>query len=50
MTRYIVKKLLLMIPLLFLISIILFTLISMLPGDAVMSMISDSGDIDYIEH
>lgn len=37
------------IPLLFLISVILFVLISMLPGDAVLSMIGDSGDIAYID-
>jgi peptide/nickel transport system permease protein len=49
MWRQIMTKFFMMIPLLFLISIILFVLISMLPGDAVMSMIGDTGDIAYIE-
>lgn len=49
MLRQVIRKLLMVIPLLFLISVILFVLISMLPGDAVLSMIGDSGDIAYID-
>lgn len=49
MFQKILSKLFMMVPLLFLISLILFALISMLPGDAVLSMIGDSGDIEYIE-
>jgi peptide/nickel transport system permease protein len=49
MFQKILSKLFMIVPLLFLISLILFVLISMLPGDAVLSMIGDSGDIEYIE-
>ncbi len=49
MFQKIISKLLMLVPLLFLISLILFTLISLLPGDAILSMIGDSGDIEYIE-
>lgn len=49
MLQHVIRKVLMVIPLLILISIILFILISMLPGDAVLSMIGDTGDIAYIE-
>ncbi len=49
MLQHVIRKVLMVIPLLILISIILFFLISMLPGDAVLAMIGDTGDIAYIE-
>lgn len=48
MTDLIAKKILSVIPLLLFVSIILFILINLLPGDASMSMISQEADADYI--
>ncbi len=50
MTSQIIKKILSVIPLLFLISVILFFLINMLPGDATIAMAADNADPVYIAH
>jgi len=49
MTRQIFLKLLSLIPVLFLVSIILFTLINLLPGDAAIAIVGDAGTMEDIE-
>lgn len=49
MLQHVVKKILSVIPLLFLISLILFLIISMLPGDVAASLVGDSTDVEYVE-
>jgi len=51
MRDYIIKRVLLMVPVLFLVSLLVFTLIHLVPGDVVMSMVSDSGQFnpEYVE-
>ncbi|MEA5016758.1 MAG: ABC transporter permease [Candidatus Limiplasma sp.] len=48
MTSMILKKLFSIIPLLLLVSIILFVLINLLPGDAAMSMVTEGASEDYL--
>lgn len=48
MLSNILKKLLSVIPLLLIISIVLFILINALPGDATMSMIGETADEEYV--
>lgn len=48
MASMIAKKLLSIIPLLLLVSIILFVLINLLPGDAAMGMVTEGASEDYI--
>lgn len=50
MVNGIIKKLLSIIPLLLIISLVLFILINALPGDATMSMIGETADADYVAH
>lgn len=49
MLRHVVKKIISVLPQLFLVSIILFIIISMLPGDVAGSLIGDSTDLEYLE-
>lgn len=49
MAGMIVKRILSIIPLLLLISIILFILINLLPGDAAMGMVTEGASQDYVE-
>lgn len=48
MVSNIIKKLLSIIPLLLVISIVLFILINALPGDATMSLIGETADEEYV--
>ena len=48
MVKDIIKKLLSIIPLLFLISIVLFVLINALPGDASMNLIGETASKEYV--
>ncbi len=48
MVRNIIKKLLSIIPLLLIISIVLFILINALPGDATMSLIGETASEEYV--
>ena len=48
MISNIIKKLLSMIPLLLIISIVLFFLINALPGDATMSLIGETASEEYV--
>ena len=49
MATQIVKKLLSIIPLVLIISIIMFALINMLPGDAALALLGDSGTLEQVE-
>lgn len=49
MASNIVKKLLSMIPLLLIISVVLFILINALPGNAAMSMVGETASKEYVE-
>ena len=49
MATQIAKKLLSIIPLVLIISIIMFALINMLPGDAALALLGDSGPLEQVE-
>lgn len=49
MLQHVIKKILSVIPQLFLMSLILFIIISMLPGDVAASLVGDSTDLEYLE-
>jgi peptide/nickel transport system permease protein len=46
MQQYIARRLLLNIPVLFLVSLIIFCLVRLLPGDAIMAMVAEASNID----
>ena len=48
MLRHVVKKVISVLPQLFLVSIVLFIIISMLPGDVADSLVGDSTDVEYL--
>ena len=48
MAYMILKKVLSIIPLLLLVSVILFVLINLLPGDAAMGMVTEGASEDYV--
>ena len=48
MASMIIKKILSIIPLLLLVSVILFVLINLLPGDAAMGMVTEGANADYV--
>lgn len=50
MGKQILKRLLAIVPLLFMISFIVFFIINLLPGDATISMAADGADQAYIDH
>ncbi|MEA5014344.1 MAG: ABC transporter permease [Candidatus Limiplasma sp.] len=49
MVRHVLKKLISVIPLLFIVSLILFIIIHMLPGDVTLSLMGDTTDLEYME-
>lgn len=49
MIQNVIKKIASIIPQLFIMSLILFVIINMLPGDVVANLVGDSTDIEYIE-
>lgn len=49
MVRHVLKKLISVIPLLFIVSVILFIIIHMLPGDVTLSLMGDTTDLEYME-
>ena len=46
MQQYIIRRLLLNVPVLLLVSLIIFFLIRLLPGDTIMAMVAEAGNID----
>src|SRR5512145_2339421 len=49
MTRYLARRLLLTIPVLFFVSLIVFTLIALIPGDPARIMLGEDAGREYLE-
>ena len=47
MRQYILRRILLNIPVLLLVSVIIFSLVRILPGDTIMAMVGEAGNIDH---